>query len=508
MNQIWRQSVSCLSCVALVLATSLSGCSEKTNQPQTNTQSNAPATADQSGGQNSAQSSAPGAAQGGATTAAYQAQTPETLDELVAPIALYPDQLLGQVLVTATNPQEVLDLGNWLLQNQNLKGDAAATAAKNAGFSPSAQYLALFPQVVDNMCQEMDWTRQLGEAFKADQQGVMDAVQRKRLEAQRTGNLKSGAQLTVDTQTENGQQYVEIKPTDPNVVYVPQYNPDTVYTTPAPAAPAQATTVVTQQSGVSTQTAALVGLLSFGVGMAIGAAISSNNNYYPYPAWGYRGMYYGGRPYYPPPYRPPYYPGYRPVPYYRPPANYHWNQYNRNVNVNVNNNYYNRYNNNNYNRNTNNNYNRNNSAQPRPANTYQGANKNNSNRPNGSNQGNYRGQSTYQGNRTGTTKNQTQVNNTSRPSSGTTGAGATTRNPPSNTATRPSGAGKSGGNDKDGNRGTANTSGSSANRAASKHHSGKSGNTHGHKSSKSNRTGSSGSRSNTRGSSGGSSQQR
>ena len=162
MNQIWRQSVSCLSCVALVLATSLSGCSERTNQPQTNTQSNAPATADQSGGQNSAQGSAPGAAQGGATTAAYQAQTPETLDELVAPIALYPDQLLGQVLVTATNPQEVLDLGNWLLQNQNLKGDAAATAAKNAGFSPSAQYLALFPQVVDNMCQEMDWTRRAG----------------------------------------------------------------------------------------------------------------------------------------------------------------------------------------------------------------------------------------------------------------------------------------------------------------------------------------------------------
>src|SRR5512133_526219 len=98
-----------------------------------------------------------------------------TVDDLVAPIALYPDQLLAQVLAVSVNPQEVLDLGNWLLQNQNLKGDAMTNAAKQAGFSPSAQYLALFPQVVDNMCQQMDWTRQLGETFKADQKGVMDA---------------------------------------------------------------------------------------------------------------------------------------------------------------------------------------------------------------------------------------------------------------------------------------------------------------------------------------------
>src|SRR5882724_2631053 len=79
-----------------------------------------------------------------------------SVDDLVAPIALYPDQLLAQVLAIATNSQEVLDVGNWLLQNQRLQGDALTNAAKQAGFSPSAQYLVLFPQVVDNMCQEID----------------------------------------------------------------------------------------------------------------------------------------------------------------------------------------------------------------------------------------------------------------------------------------------------------------------------------------------------------------
>src|SRR5215475_5648864 len=148
-----------------------------------------------------------------------------SVDDLVAPIALYPDQLLAQVLAVSANPQEVLDLGNWLLQNQNLQGDAMTNAAKQAGFSASAQYLALFPQVVDNMCQQMDWTKQLGEAFKTDQKGVMDAVQRKRTQAQQMGNLQSSPQMTVASKTDNGQQYVQIQPTDPKVVYVPQYNP-------------------------------------------------------------------------------------------------------------------------------------------------------------------------------------------------------------------------------------------------------------------------------------------
>ena len=272
--------------------------------------------------------------------------TPLSVDDLVAPIALYPDQLLAQVLTASTNPQEVLDGGNWIIQNQNLKGDALTSAAKTAGFGPSMQYLMNFPQVVDNMCQEMDWTTQLGQAFQSDQKGVMEAVQRKRGQAQQAGNLSSSPQMSVETKTDNGQQYVEIKPADPKVVYVPQYNPVTIYNTQAApaAAPAPSTTTTTASSGVSTGTAVGIGLLSFGVGMALGAAISNNNHYYPYPAWGYHGVYYGGRPYYPPPYRPAY-PGYHPAYGYHPPPSYQWNQVNRNVNVNVNNNYYNKFNN-------------------------------------------------------------------------------------------------------------------------------------------------------------------
>ena len=142
------------------------------------------------------------------------AAQPIGIDDLVAPIALYPDQLLGQMLAVSTNPQEVLDVGNWLLQNQNLQGDALTSAAKQAGFSPSAQYLAAFPQVVDQMCQQMDWTRQLGEAFKDNQKGVLDAIQRKRTQAQQMGNLASSPQMTVDTKTDQGQQVTEIKTMD------------------------------------------------------------------------------------------------------------------------------------------------------------------------------------------------------------------------------------------------------------------------------------------------------
>jgi hypothetical protein len=320
------------------------------------------------------------------------------VDDLVAPIALYPDQLLAQVLTTAVNPQEVLDLGNWLLQNQNLKGDAMTDAAKQAGFSPSAQYLTLFPQVVDNMCQQMDWTKQVGEAFKADQKGVMDAVQRKRAQAEKMGNLDSSQQMTVENKkADNGESYVEIKSADPKVVYVPQYNPVTIYNSPAPAAAPAATTTTTttaaeKESGVSNGEAAAIGLLSFGVGMALGSAINNNNDYYPYPAWGSHAVYVGPRPYYPAAYRAPVYAGYRPAYGYNPPGNYRWNQYNRNINMNVNNNYYNRFNNTNVNRTAaNTRYNNQNGvANTRPV----------------QNQANWKGQTSYQGARSTTPQRQ------------------------------------------------------------------------------------------------------
>src|SRR5688572_29488311 len=137
---------------------------------------------------------------GGPATAAMAvtqaAWAPDALDELVAPIALYPDQLVGQILGASVNTQEVLDAGNWLLQNQNLKGDQLDAAAQKAGFGPATRALVQFPTVVDMMCQELDWTKQLGAAFTSDQKAVLDAIQRMRAQAADIGNLESTPQQT------------------------------------------------------------------------------------------------------------------------------------------------------------------------------------------------------------------------------------------------------------------------------------------------------------------------
>lgn len=341
--------------------------------------------------------SAPAATSSASAPAPNQPQL--TVDDLVAPIALYPDQLLAQILTASTDPQQVLDGGNWLLQNQDLKGDALIKAANKAGFGPSMQYLMAFPQVVDNMCQEMDWTAQLGQAFSSDQKAVMDAIQRKRTQAQQMGNLNSSPQLKVEGKAaETGQRYIEIRPSDPKVVYVPQYNPVTIYNTPAPASTPPATTasasVSTEKSGVSSGTAVAIGLLSFGVGMAVGSTFN-NNRYYPYPAWGYGGIYYAGRPYYPPAYHPPY-PVHLPAYGYNPPPDYRWSRYNQNVNVNINNNYYAK-------------FQTQNRPTQLPANTT-GAAARPSTLPandHAGNQQNWKGQNTYQGARPTTLKSQT-----------------------------------------------------------------------------------------------------
>jgi hypothetical protein len=290
----------------------------------------------------------------------------DALEELLAPIALYPDQLLGQILAASVNSQEVLDGGNWLLQNQNLQGNELDAAAQKVGFGPAMLALLQYPTVVDMMCQEIDWTRQVGSAFNSDQKSVLDAVQRLRMQAADVGNLKSTPQQTVVSKNEGGNVIVEVKPADPQIVYVPQYDPQVVYTTPPPAAPAQpaapaataatnssntATTTTTtekEKDGVSTGTAVAAALIAFGVGVAVGNA--TNDDYY-YPAWGYGSVYYGPRPFYPPAYayRPVYGPAFRPAYGYAAPPGYR-NNYNNvrgNNNVVINNkNYYNRFNNN------------------------------------------------------------------------------------------------------------------------------------------------------------------
>jgi hypothetical protein len=300
--------------------------------------------------------------------------SPDSLEELLAPIALYPDQLLGQILAASVNSQEVMDGGNWLLQNQNLTGNDLDAAAQKVGFGPAMRALLQFPTVVDMMCQQIDWTRQLGSAFSSDQKSVLDAVQRLRKEAKDIGNLKSTPQQNVATKTEGNNVYIEVKPADPKIVYVPQYDAQAVYTTPPPAAPPPGQTVTTttttttsangatssssntattetkkEDEGLSKGESALLGgLIGFAAGIAIGSAM--NDDYY-YPAWGYGGVYYGPRPYYPAAYvsRPVYGPAFRPAYGYRPPVNYR-NSYNNvrvnNININNNQNYYNRFNNN------------------------------------------------------------------------------------------------------------------------------------------------------------------
>jgi hypothetical protein len=292
---------------------------------------------------------------------------PDALEELLAPIALYPDPLLAQILATSINAQEVLDGGNWLLQNQNLTGTQLDTAAAQAGFGPGMRALVHFPTVVDMMCQQIDWTRQVGSAFDSDQKSVLDAVQRLRMQATDRGNLKSTPQQNVSTKTEGGDVYVEVKPADPQVVYVPQYDSEAVYTTPAAEATpstttttAPTTTTTDQTSSVTQNTtvinessddgskALVSGLIGFGVGMLVGN--SMNDDYY-YPAWGAGGVYYGARPFYPPAYayRPAYGGAFRPAYGYSSPAGYrhNYNNVRSNNNVVINNQkYYNRFNNN------------------------------------------------------------------------------------------------------------------------------------------------------------------
>ena len=201
------------------------------------------------------------------------------LDQLLAPIALYPDALLGQMLLCATNPGRVGALAEWL-SSQQAKGTALQDAAKAAGFDESFVAVVVFPDVVLKMAEQMDWTTRIGEAFKANQSAVFGSIQRLRTKARDAGKLKDTAQQDVETRTtSSGQQVIVIEPTNPQIVYVPQYNPQTVYTT---------STVVVQDTNDS-DAAVAAGLIGFTAGIAIGAAI--DNDYY-YGPYGWRGGFY------------------------------------------------------------------------------------------------------------------------------------------------------------------------------------------------------------------------
>lgn len=194
------------------------------------------------------------------------------LDSLVAPIALYPDPLLAQVLVASTYPLEVIQLQQWLPQHKDLKDKALAAAVEKEQWDPSIQAMAVLPDVVKQLAENIKWTTDLGNAFLAQQNDVMDAVQRMRIKAKDAGNLKSSEQQKVETKTVESKTVVVIQQAQPQVVYVPSYNPTVVYGPPVYPYPP----IVYPPVGAYVAGAAI----SFGVGMAIGAAWGGGG-------WGY-----------------------------------------------------------------------------------------------------------------------------------------------------------------------------------------------------------------------------
>jgi Protein of unknown function (DUF3300) len=240
-----------------------------------------------------------------------QTWTAEAMEALLAPIALYPDPVLSQVLMAATNPQEVLDAGNWLIDHPGLADKDLDLAASAAGFTPPMRALMQFRQVVDQMCLKMGWTAELGQAFTNDQAGVLGAVQRLRRQAQDAGHLENSPQMAVETQEQGDQKVIVIAPPNPQVVYVPQYDPTTAYA-PAPAP---------EDSGYYSDTWASTGVLVFGAGLIVGNVFDGDGDDYYHHRYYYPDYRYGRYPPCPPrQYRPGY--GYRPGHYYNRPPHY------------------------------------------------------------------------------------------------------------------------------------------------------------------------------------------
>jgi uncharacterized membrane protein YgcG len=185
----------------------------------------------------------------------------EELDQILAPIALYPDSLLAQILMASTYPLEVVQADRWAKQNTTIKGDALTAALEKQPWDPSVKSLVNFPQVLAMMGEKLDWTQKLGDAFLAQQKDVMATVQTLRKKAVDTGNLKTTKEQQVIVEKET----IIIESASPQVVYVPTYNPTVVYGAwPYPAYPP----AYYYPPGYVAGTA----LLSFGVGMAVGAA--------------------------------------------------------------------------------------------------------------------------------------------------------------------------------------------------------------------------------------------
>jgi len=213
---------------------------------------------------------------GGSQGDSQKLLTPAQLESLVAPIALYPDPILSQVLVASTYPIEIVEAGRWFNQHSSLKNKELVDAAAKQPWDASVQALVVLPDVLKRLDQNVGWTSNLGNAFLAQQQDVMDAVQRLRQKASAAGALQSTKEQTVSTVTENNQPYIEIQPASTQVVYVPQYNPVAVWGPPPEYYPYPA---VYYPPVPSTGAIVAAGAISFGVGMAVGAIWSGGGGW-------------------------------------------------------------------------------------------------------------------------------------------------------------------------------------------------------------------------------------
>ena len=203
------------------------------------------------------QASDPSGSAGGAADGAPMSA--DELEALVAPIALYPDPLVAQILSAATFPDQVAVSEYWLQQNKALAGPSLMQKVNEQSWDASVKALTQFPSVLDNMAKNLNWTSTLGEAYHNQHAEVMTAIQALRAKAKAAGNLKSTPQITVVQQSP---QTIVIQPTNPQMVYVPEYNPAVIYGTP----------YVTP--GYTAGDVAAAGVIGFGAGIALGALAS------------------------------------------------------------------------------------------------------------------------------------------------------------------------------------------------------------------------------------------
>jgi hypothetical protein len=219
----------------------------------------------------------------------YQGQgvpfTADELQQMVAPIALYPDALVAQVLGASTFPDQVATAQNWMTYNKSLTGSNLMKAVDQEPWDPSVKGLTQFPSVLADMSKNLSWTSTLGEAYHNQSADVMTAIQVLRAKALAAGNLKSSPQMTV---MQESPQVIIIQPANPQVVYVPTYNPTVVYGYPY------------QTPGYSAATVATTAVVAFGVGIAVGAMMSGGCCGWGYSYWncGWHGttavVYHGG----------------------------------------------------------------------------------------------------------------------------------------------------------------------------------------------------------------------